>query len=286
MPDVTPQTGVTLSQVGLYLQDQMSFGDGWHFTLAGRQDFAEQEMTDLTGSWASLTRSDQAFTWQAGLLYEFAAGIAPYVSYSTSFLPSSNVDAEGNLLQPSYGEQYEAGIKFQPKGGRSFFTMAAYQITQTNYAVPDPVSYVYSPVGDIPRARLRGRGAGGPRQRLRHDRRLHLHAGCHPVQRRPDHHRKTPVTCRRMSPRSGSNTASRTARWRASAPARASAMWASIGRITPTPTRTPPSSPWTRRSITTGRTGSSPSTPRTCFNQQEALQNEGYWYGSRAAPCF
>lgn len=153
MPDVTPQTGVTLSQVGLYLQDQMSFGDGWHFTLAGRQDFAEQEMTDLTGSWASLTRSDQAFTWQAGLLYEFAAGIAPYVSYSTSFLPSSNVDAEGNLLQPSYGEQYEAGIKFQPKGGRSFFTMAAYQITQTNYAVPDPVSYVYSPVGDI---RVRG----------------------------------------------------------------------------------------------------------------------------------
>lgn len=151
MPANTVPAGGGLSQVGLYAQDQIAFGEGWHLTIGGRQDFAstDQNYAGLT----TATRDDSAFTWQAGLLYEFANGVSPYVSYATSFLPSLNVDANGQLLQPSTGEQYEVGIKFQPKGGRSFFTLAAYQITQNNYAVPDPNTFVYSAVGDV---RVRG----------------------------------------------------------------------------------------------------------------------------------
>lgn len=151
MPPNTIASGGALSQVGLYAQDQVSFGNGWHFTFGGRQDFATTDQTYAGLTTAS--RDDSAFTWQAGLLYEFANGVSPYVSYATSFLPSLNVDANGQLLQPSTGEQYEVGIKFQPKGGRSFFTLAAYQITQNNYAVPDPNTFVYSAVGDV---RVRG----------------------------------------------------------------------------------------------------------------------------------
>lgn len=151
MPAVAENTGASLSQVGLYAQDQMTFGDGWHFTIGGRQDFTSTTQSYLGIDIAS--RDDNAFTWQAGLLYEFANGVSPYVSYSTSFLPSLNVDASGDLLEPSTGEQYEAGVKFQPKGGRSYFTISAYQITQNNYAVPDPNTYVYSAVGDV---RVRG----------------------------------------------------------------------------------------------------------------------------------
>ncbi|MFG1346906.1 TonB-dependent siderophore receptor [Xanthobacter autotrophicus DSM 431] len=151
MPAITSASGASLSQLGLYVQDQMSFGDGWHFTLGGRQDFATEDQSAY--GITAATRDDQAFTWQAGLLYEFPTGVSPYVSYATSFLPSLNVDAAGQLLEPSTGEQYEAGLKFQPKGGRSFFTLAAYQITQNNYAVPDPVTFYYSPVGNV---RVRG----------------------------------------------------------------------------------------------------------------------------------
>lgn len=152
-PDITARNGITTSQVGLYAQDQMSFGDGWHFNIGGRQDFASQTNSDLTNGAVVNQRDDDAFTWQTGLLYEFSNGISPYVSYATSFLPSTNVDAAGNLLQPSYGEQYEAGIKFQPKGMRALFTASAFQITQTNYATPDPNTFTYSAVGDI---RVRG----------------------------------------------------------------------------------------------------------------------------------
>ncbi|MEP9349342.1 TonB-dependent siderophore receptor [Xanthobacter sp. KR7-225] len=151
MPTLLAYSGASLSQLGLYLQDQMTFGEGWHFSIGGRQDFASQDQT--SSHVVTATRDDHAFTWQAGLLYEFSAGISPYVSYATSFQPSINVDANGALLEPSSGEQYEAGIKFQPKGGRSYVTLAVYQITQNNYAVPDPNTFVYSPVGDV---RVRG----------------------------------------------------------------------------------------------------------------------------------
>lgn len=151
MPPSTVAYGAGLSQVGIYAQDQMTFGDGWHFTIGGRQDFASTDQSYAGRTTAS--RDDSAFTWQVGLLYEFANGVSPYVSYATSFLPSLNVGADMKLLEPSTGEQYEAGIKFQPKGGRSFFTLAAYQITQNNYAVPDPNTFVYSAVGNV---RVRG----------------------------------------------------------------------------------------------------------------------------------
>ena len=149
-PAITSTYGAGLSQVGLYLQDQITIG-GWHLVIGGRQDFATEDQS--TAGIDTASRDDQAFTWQAGLLYAFENGVSPYVSYATSFLPSINVDQSGQLLEPSTGEQYEAGVKYQPKGGRSFFTLSAYQITQNNYAVPDPVSFFYLPVGNV---RVRG----------------------------------------------------------------------------------------------------------------------------------
>src|SRR3546814_20275670 len=63
-------------------------------------------------------------------------GVAPYVSYSTSFLPSTGSTFSGDPLLPTRGEQYEAGIKFEPARG-SLVTASVYQITQTNIATPD-----------------------------------------------------------------------------------------------------------------------------------------------------
>ncbi|MFG1359271.1 TonB-dependent siderophore receptor [Xanthobacter pseudotagetidis] len=143
---------IRVDQLGLYVQDQMEFGDGWHFTIAGRQDFTGQQQTAPLRD-VSAARDERTFTWQAGLLYEFDFGLSPYVSYATSFLPSYNLDQFGALLPSSTGEQYEAGVKYQPRGSRSLFTAAAYQITQSNYAVQDPVNLYYTAVGNV---RVRG----------------------------------------------------------------------------------------------------------------------------------
>ncbi|GGF64284.1 TonB-dependent receptor [Azorhizobium oxalatiphilum] len=157
MPALTAQTATSVSQVGLYASDQIKFGEGWNFNIGGRQDFATQQASSQASSLSPTTgqsRDDTAFTWQTGLLYEFSNGVAPYASYATSFLPSTNTDLNGDLLPPSNGEQYEVGIKYQPKGMKALFTAAAYQLTQTNYAVAvPPFNLYYDNTGDV---RVRG----------------------------------------------------------------------------------------------------------------------------------
>lgn len=69
-----------------------------------------------------------------GATYEFESGVAPYASYSTSFEPSVAVgtDYTGKTFVPTTGEQYEAGIKYQPVGFNGFFMFSYFDITQNN----------------------------------------------------------------------------------------------------------------------------------------------------------
>lgn len=54
---------------------------------------------------------------RAALLYLFDNGVAPYLSYSTAFTPTSFADENGNVLEPMKGKQWEAGVKYEPPGG-------------------------------------------------------------------------------------------------------------------------------------------------------------------------
>jgi iron complex outermembrane receptor protein len=124
-------------QVGLYAQDQIKL-DGWILTLTGRQDFAQ---TSNTNNLAAKTteRDSQAFTGRAALGYLFENGVAPYVSYATSFDPLSEADKAGNLFVPLTGEAVEAGIKYQPTWlPKTLFSFAAFEIKQKNMPTPDP----------------------------------------------------------------------------------------------------------------------------------------------------
>jgi len=90
---------------------------------------------------------DDEVTWRAGALYLFDNGLAPYVSYSTSFLPNSGTGAPQRgtpTFAATTGDQYEVGIKYQPPGLNSFVQVAAFQITQDNVLTRDPVYTTYS----------------------------------------------------------------------------------------------------------------------------------------------
>lgn len=130
----------TESQVGLYLQDQITIG-GFDLMLGGRYDWARSE-TDTTRSTGttSVEQTDRAFTGRAGLVYTFDNGVAPYASYSTSFDPTSGTNRAGDAFDPTTGEQVEIGVKYQPPGSESLITLAAYQLTQSNVLTPDPVN--------------------------------------------------------------------------------------------------------------------------------------------------
>lgn len=120
-------------QTGIYAQDQLSLGK---LTVVGglRQDWSnDRSVSYRDGSVTS--QDDHALTGRVGVVYKFNDELAPYFSYSTSFQPQGGSTDDGAPLKPTRGEQYEAGIKYQPAGGRSFITASVFDLRQTNVTV-------------------------------------------------------------------------------------------------------------------------------------------------------
>lgn len=136
-----------LRQTGVYAQDQMALGN-WRMTLGGRYDWVDITNTNLdSGDTSEL--DDTQFSGRAGLLYLFDNGVAPYISYSTAFTPTSFVDAEGDLLAPMEGKQIETGLKYQPAGTQDRYSVALFQINQENVATKEQPTAPYRAVGEI-----------------------------------------------------------------------------------------------------------------------------------------
>ncbi|WP_440411429.1 TonB-dependent siderophore receptor [Neorhizobium petrolearium] len=137
-PTLVPSTHqiYTINQVGAYLQDQIKFGDGWIITLNGRFDYLDSEVDDrLAGTTSGL--SDTAWSGRAGLAYEFDNGVTPYVSVSTFFSPLVGAGADG-ALKPEEGEQYEAGVKYEPTWFDGVLTASVFQIDKQNFTLTAP----------------------------------------------------------------------------------------------------------------------------------------------------
>ncbi|WP_339070482.1 TonB-dependent siderophore receptor [Pseudomonas idahonensis] len=125
----------TIIQTGLYVQDQIKY-EKWVLVLGGRNDWAETDnKTPLNGGHTNA--KSQSFTGRGGLVYLFDNGLAPFVSYSESFLPLSGTSVGGSAFEPSSGKQYEVGMKYQPPGQESFVQVSAYQLDQENILTSD-----------------------------------------------------------------------------------------------------------------------------------------------------
>lgn len=109
----------SLTQTGVYAQDQIKFNDRIAWTIGGRHDTARSETT------GSPSQTDEAFTWRTGLVYLLDNGWAPYVGYAKSFLPVAG-------MLPETGEQYEIGIRYQPKDQPISFLASVYDLRRQN----------------------------------------------------------------------------------------------------------------------------------------------------------
>lgn len=123
------QSNYNLRQRGVYAQDEISLGD-LRVTVSGRQDWARVEPV------GSAAENSKKFTYRAGALYKTSFGLAPYISYSTSFQPQSglvlNSDNSLGNAKPSEGKQLEVGAKFQVPGTQILVSGAWFDIDQTN----------------------------------------------------------------------------------------------------------------------------------------------------------
>lgn len=127
-------------QTGIYAQDQAKWA-GFILTLSGREDW-------LGNHQAGDDIESDKFTYRVGLNYLFPIGLAPYISYATSFEPTPGAAFSGQPFAPSTGTQVEGGVKFQPNflptGAHLLATLAAYDIVQNNVLTPDPNHLFFS----------------------------------------------------------------------------------------------------------------------------------------------
>lgn len=128
-----------LELLGLYAQNQMKIYDRWVLLAGLRQDWASTGQSAYYNSTGWQDERSTATTGRAGLVYLFDNGFAPFLSYSQSFVPEAGRDRNGGSFKPSRGEQYEAGIRYQPKGTDILLSASVYELTQTNVLVTDSV---------------------------------------------------------------------------------------------------------------------------------------------------
>ncbi|KAF5884270.1 MULTISPECIES: TonB-dependent siderophore receptor [Rhizobium] len=138
-----------MRQVGIYVMDQIEVGN-WRFNLGGRQTWVNQTRDATLPTVSSEEVDKNAFSVQAGALYLFDNGIAPFVSYATSFDPVTNRSATNTILPPTKGEQYELGVKYQPPGSDILLSAVAYHIVEQNKPrLANPLTFAYDSQGEV-----------------------------------------------------------------------------------------------------------------------------------------
>ncbi|MDA7416556.1 TonB-dependent siderophore receptor [Xenophilus arseniciresistens] len=134
--ELSDQPRTTQRNAGVYVQDQMKWGN-WAFVAGLRHD------RSTAGTAGGASETTTATTRRLGAMYMLPSGWSPYLSYTESFTPLAGTDAGGRLFKPLRGEQWEAGVKYQPAGSATSFTASVYSLEEKNRVVSDSTNPNY-----------------------------------------------------------------------------------------------------------------------------------------------
>ncbi|MQA37029.1 TonB-dependent siderophore receptor [Rugamonas aquatica] len=126
----------TLTQTGIYAQNQMKF-DGQYLLTAGlRRDRSNIDNDDYFNA-AKNSQKDNATTGRLGLTWLGPNGVSPYLSYATSFRPVMGQTFEGRNFVPEKGKQVELGVKWAPLDRQALLTAAVFDLRKSNVLTAD-----------------------------------------------------------------------------------------------------------------------------------------------------
>lgn len=125
------------SETGVYLSNSLSFFERLNLDLSARQDWAKVTTKNRLKD-NNTSQDDHHFTGRAGMSWVTDIGVAPYVSYTTSFAPKLGTDFYGQAYKPTTGKQWEVGVKYQPQEMNAMFTLAWFDLKQDNVDTQDP----------------------------------------------------------------------------------------------------------------------------------------------------
>ncbi|QLK63282.1 TonB-dependent siderophore receptor [Enterobacteriaceae bacterium Kacie_13] len=127
----------TADETGVYLGNTLAIAQRVVVDVSAREDWASVK-TDNRIRNTSVVQDDHHFTWRAGVTWLTDIGLAPYVSYTTSFAPVLGTNFYGESYKPTTGKQIETGVKYQPESFDGLFTLAWFNLKQDNVSTTDP----------------------------------------------------------------------------------------------------------------------------------------------------
>lgn len=135
-PVLAYRSNQTQTLTGIYVQDQLKW-QKWRLTLGGRHDWLS---SDFESGGTNFNRDDTRFTGRAALGYVTDFGLAPYVSWGTSFTPNPGTLLSGAVAEPTTGEQVELGVKYDIPGYNAALRAAVFDLRQENAVVYEVVN--------------------------------------------------------------------------------------------------------------------------------------------------
>lgn len=126
----------------IYLQQDLVFSDKLTVSVGLRNDWLDLHETNrLAGSTEAGDYSE--FTKRLGLSYKITDELAVYTSYAESVAPPSAG------TEPTFGKQYEVGIKYRPDAFPALFSASVYDLTMENITTYEAPVYLPATVDKI-----------------------------------------------------------------------------------------------------------------------------------------
>ena len=136
---ITRRSQTEVTQSGLYGTARLRLTEPLTLVLGGRRSDYESRnrvITETTSAWTdSVANTDGKFTPFGGLVWDLNRQFSVYASYADTFVPQTQLDRSGKVLDPREGWQVEAGVKGEFFDGALQASLGLFRLRDTNRAM-------------------------------------------------------------------------------------------------------------------------------------------------------
>jgi catecholate siderophore receptor len=149
----TPATSnlATAKTLAFYTQDMITFTEQWKALLGVRYDNFQQDTVQRLAGQKNLSRTDNAWSPRAGLVWQPSKVQSYYVSWSRSFQPSGEtfaLAANNAELAPETTNNAEVGAKYDWLDGKASTTISVFRLERNNMKIANATGTALIPVGE------------------------------------------------------------------------------------------------------------------------------------------
>ncbi|MBE3670643.1 hypothetical protein BOO25_17090 [Vibrio navarrensis] len=133
------ETQLDWQESAISIQQRIELSNDLFWVLGGR--WSDYQLTTQRNGITLGASENKHLSYATGFEWALSTQHAARLSYTQSWLPNSGQDRQGSFYQPSRGEQWELGWKWQAQ--HNWLDIALFDITQSHLLVRDPTDPSY-----------------------------------------------------------------------------------------------------------------------------------------------